>query len=97
MKSFFASTILVLTFCVGTFAQTNEPLPCPTVDLTGPAGIVMPNEAIHYSVTVDKKGKDLKLEYIWSVRNGEIVEGQGSRAINSQTAFKPFFNRNNRS
>ncbi len=81
MKSFFASTILVLTFCVGTFAQTNETLPCPTVDLIGPAGIVMPNEAIRYSVTVDKKGKDLKLEYIWSVRNGEIIEGQGSQAI----------------
>ncbi|MDQ3750674.1 MAG: hypothetical protein M3367_16900 [Acidobacteriota bacterium] len=41
----------------------------------------MPNEAIRYSVTVDKKGKDLKLEYIWSVRNGEIIEGEGSQAI----------------
>ncbi len=41
----------------------------------------MPNEAARYSVTVVKKGKDLKVEYIWSVKNGEIIEGQGSQSI----------------
>ena len=81
MKSFFASTVLVLTFCVGTFAQTNEVSPCPTVSVIGPAGIPSPDEAITFTVSLSQEAEKFNLKYNWTISGGEIIEGQGTRVI----------------
>ncbi len=81
MKSFFVSTILVLTFCVGTFAQTNEASPCPTILVLGPAGIPSPDEAVTFTVSFSKEAETLNLKYNWTISSGEIIEGQGTQVI----------------
>lgn len=81
MKNLLCASILLLTFSVVTFAQTNETPPCPTFSITGPPGIVMPNESARYSVVVDTKGKNLKLEYAWFISSGTILEGQGTPTL----------------
>jgi hypothetical protein len=81
MKKLVLTSILAFAFCFCAFAQTNETSSCPTISIMGPSGIPIPNELINYSVTVDSKGKDLTLEYIWSVNNGQVVEGQGTQNI----------------
>lgn len=81
MKNLLCASILLLTFSVVTFVQTNETPPCPTFSITGPPGIVMPNESARYSAVVDTKGKDLKLEYAWFIDAGKILEGQGTQTV----------------
>ncbi len=81
MKSFFVSTILVLTFCVGTFTQTSETSPCPTISVMGPAGIPSPDEAITFTLSLSKETEKFNLKYNWTISGGEIIEGQGTQII----------------
>ena len=79
-KSLFTS-ILVLTFSIGIFAQTNETLLCPDISVIGPQGIVKPNESASFTAVVDTKGKNFKLEYAWVVDSGTTLEGQGTQTV----------------
>ncbi len=81
MKSFLVSTILVLSFCAGAFAQANETSPCPTISVTGPSGIPTPDEPITFTAEISEEAKKFKTEYKWTVTNGEIIEGQGTTVI----------------
>ena len=81
MRKLLQASILFFTFCFCALGQTSDISTCPTVSVTGPDGITKPNDLIDYSVTVDTKGKDLTLQYIWSVSDGKIVEGQGAQNI----------------
>ncbi len=81
MKSFLASTILVLTFCICTFAQTNEASPCPTISVMGPAGIPSPDEAITFTLSLSKEAEKFNLKYNWTISSGEVIEGQGTQII----------------
>lgn len=71
----------MFAFCFCAFAQTSETSPCPTISVTGPSGIPMPNESINFSASVDNKGNDSEIKYVWSVSHGKIVEGQGTQNI----------------
>jgi hypothetical protein len=81
MKSFFVSTILVLTFCVGAFAQTSETSPCPTINLTGPWEVTKLDEPIIFRAEVSQEVHNFNAKYNWSVSSGEIIEGQGTLTI----------------
>jgi hypothetical protein len=81
MRKPLKTSILVFAFCFCAFAQTEEKSSCPIISIYGPAGIVNPNDSAKYSVEVDTKGKDLKLEYIWHISAGEILQGQNSKSL----------------
>jgi hypothetical protein len=81
MKILLFTLILVLSFSFGTLAQTNETPPCPDFSIIGPPGIVKPNESASFTVVVDTKEKNLKLEYAWVVDSGTILEGQGTQTV----------------
>lgn len=81
MSKLCISAFFIIAFCTFTIAQTEENADCPTLYVTGPAGIVMLNDVSRYTATVDAKGRVLNLEYIWSVSTGEIVSGQGTPSI----------------
>ena len=81
MKKLLFASIFILAFCVFAFSQTDQNSSCPTIDVNGPAGIPKPGEPFEFFVNVDTKGRDLKLEYVWSVSNGKIIEGQGTPTI----------------
>jgi hypothetical protein len=81
MQKLLPSLFFVLILPAALYAQTNETLPCPTVSVAGQSFLSKPNEPIKFSANVDANGKDLKLEYIWFVSNGKIIEGQGTSAI----------------
>ena len=63
MKSFFASSILVLTFCIGTFVQTNETLPCPTIEITEPIGIIEFGKVFIYIANISKEIEKFDVKY----------------------------------
>lgn len=67
-------------------------MPCPVFNLTGPARLPEPNGIGNFLVIVSKDSKDplnlykgeKELEYFWSVKNGKIINGQGTVNINVQ-------------
>lgn len=81
MEKFLRAAILVLVFYVISFAQNNQSESCPEIYIAGPPGVTSLGEIASYTFRIDDKGKDLKLEYIWSVSSGKIVEGQGTEHV----------------
>lgn len=81
MRKIILASISVLIFCFCSFAQSSETSPCPTgVSVTGPSGLVKPGEKQTFTADVDNPG-NYKIEYNWSVSDGEIIEGQGTPTI----------------
>lgn len=80
-KTIFAFiSILLCGIC--SLAQNNEISPCPTITVTGPSGLVEPGDNVIFTVSVDSSQK---LEYEWTVSNGEISSGQNSPVITVST------------
>ncbi|MBA3634045.1 MAG: hypothetical protein H0W58_14730 [Acidobacteria bacterium] len=82
MKSVSTFSILVLAFCIGTLAQTNETSSCPTISVTGPAEIPKPNEPVILIASIGEGAEKFNPQYKWTVRGGQIVEGQGTLILN---------------
>lgn len=81
MRKVFATLFLALISFVGVFAQTNETLPCPTVSVTGPPGIPNLEEPIIFTAEIGKESEKLGLRYLWTITDGEIIEGQKTDQI----------------
>lgn len=77
----FASVALLFLLSVVCSAQEQTGSNCPTVSITGPSGIIPAGKISTYTASIDGKGKELKLEYVWSVSSGNIVAGQGTSTI----------------
>ena len=76
MKKFFIIFSLSLLFCSGLSAQEK----CPTITISGPAGITGSGEAITFAAGL--KGEvPSNVVYRWSVSGGTIISGQGTLEI----------------
>ncbi len=84
MKSLFAASILVLMFCFVSFAQSNEIVPCPKVEVSSPTLNTAPGETITFIATIDEESEKKSVKYEWSVLGGDILEGQGTSTIKTQ-------------
>jgi hypothetical protein len=80
MKQITFTAILILAFCLAAFAQVSENS-CPAIKLIGPAGITQPSEPVLYVAEIGKEAEKYNTEYIWTVRNGKIIEGQGTNSL----------------
>ena len=55
---------------------------CPSVSITAPSAVVRPGEKAFFNVNLLwKTKKQRKIEYVWSIDKGEIVNGQGTPTI----------------
>jgi hypothetical protein len=52
---------------------------CPTITVTGPAGVVEPGKPMHFQVDVEPDTKHLKFQ--WAVTDSVIMGGQGTRVL----------------
>ncbi len=57
---------------------------CPTLSVTGPAGVTAPGEVMTFTANVSG-GTQPSVTYNWTVSSGTIIEGQGTPAIRVQT------------
>lgn len=80
MKIFFAGSILILMFCVGSSAQSNQTVPCPTISVTGPASLTQPEETATFTANINDENWN-KYNYSWKVTGGTLVEGQNTPVI----------------
>lgn len=78
MRKIPAASIFVLVFCLISFGRDSN---FPAISLVGPASIPRANEAVTFTVNIDEEATDLKLEYVWTINEGEIISGQGTQAI----------------
>lgn len=81
MKSFLFILILIFAFCVAAFAQTDKIPLCPSISVTGPAGVPKPDEPIVFTEILSKEADKFNLQYNWTVVGGKIIEGQGSLSV----------------
>ena len=81
MKKLLQASILAFAFCFSAFAQANVTSPCPTISITGPAGIAQPNESILFTLAIDEKAKNYDIKYNWTISRGKIVGGQGTTIL----------------
>jgi hypothetical protein len=57
---------------------------CPTITVTGPAGIWQPGESITFSASVEPS--DLRnFTFHWTVEDGKLIDGQGNSVIKVKT------------
>ena len=80
MKQIIFTAILISAFCLAASAQANEN-PCPSISLSGPAGLTQPGETVLYVAEIGKEAEKYNIEYIWTVENGKIIEGQGTNSL----------------
>lgn len=73
--------ILLLVFCLSHFAQTEETAPCPGLQVAGPGGLVAVGDKIRFVAILTSFPKSEDFEFVWSVKDGKIVGGQGTKAI----------------
>lgn len=57
---------------------------CPTIDVTGPAGLTNPGETMTFTANVSG-GSASNPTYNWTVSSGTIIEGQGTPVIRVAT------------
>ncbi len=57
---------------------------CPTLSVTGPAGVTAPGETMTFTANV-AGGTSETITYEWTVDNGTIIEGQGTPVIRVAT------------
>lgn len=72
-----ACVTVILTLALTAAAQKNPPAGCPTIIVTGPAGI--PDEGALIPFYVELMGNaPTGISYRWSVSTGKVVDGQGT-------------------
>lgn len=76
--------VAILALSSGIYGQSTDS-PCPSITVTGPAGMISPGDAAQFSASIDGLEGSVGIGYEWSVNAGIIVEGQGTSAISVQT------------
>ena len=62
-------------------AQSAKNAACPTLSMDGPFGIFEAGDIKRMTALLDGKRGKSKYEYKWTVSDGDIVDGQGTSAI----------------
>jgi len=81
MKKLVLTTFFILAICSFSTPQKTEPASCPTISVTGPAGVLDLGELAEYTATVGTEADSYPVEFVWTTSVGEIKEGQGTRSI----------------
>src|SRR5688572_28864529 len=82
MRNVLRIALAVALFCVAAAAQAGAPSSCPTIFVTGPAGVLNPGDTATFTVTVEAPEPEKQnLQYLWTVSSGEIITGQGTTSV----------------
>lgn len=68
---------VIVTNLIFAFMAFGQPS-CPSLSVTGPSGLPKPNEPWFFRANLSKEAENYKVEYIWEVTGGKIIEGQGT-------------------
>ena len=71
--------------------EEPERVKCPTISVTGPAGITQPGDPMTFSANI-AGSVPRGVSYFWTVSEGEILEGQGTLNLKVKTPNRSSFN-----
>ncbi len=77
---------MILAFYASVFSQTSETVPCPTVNITSNFLVTL-GEPITFTATIEGNVGDYVPTYVWIVKDGKILEGQGTSSIKALPKF----------
>jgi len=78
MKRIIFTAILILAFCFAAFAQVNENQ-CPKISLTNT--IPISEVPVKFTAETGNEIDKYNVEYQWKVKDGKIIEGQGTKTL----------------
>jgi len=73
--------IFLLSVCACAVGQSARSSECPTISVTGPAGIIKKGEIAYYTANIGATTENYNLEFIWGIESGTIISGQGTTRI----------------
>lgn len=73
--------LVAVLYCSPLLAQQTPDVSCPTIAVTGPAGIPRPGQPVTFTASVDAKGELYNVQYVWTISDGTILRGQGTTAL----------------
>jgi hypothetical protein len=75
-------SVFILTFPAAAQDEPAEEKPlCPTLEMSGPPGVVKPGEPMKFTFKLNGEYDPEKLEIDWKVENGNILSGQGTTVL----------------
>lgn len=80
MRKFITTSALLCLFSISIFAQ-NVNTPCPVIEIIAPQGVTQAGETTTFSALVKNGMNTSKLEFIWAISEGTIIEGQDTPTI----------------
>ena len=85
--------LFVSVLLIGVSSALAQVTPdCPTISVTGPAGITLPGDWMEFTAGVSGQIPD-NVTYRWSLGDeGQILQGQGTLRLRVQTPMKNSFN-----
>src|SRR6059058_3325790 len=83
MRTIFSVLIMMFVIEVAV-GQKKVAAPCPTISVTGPAGIAEPGEVVEFSAALSGPIPS-NAKYSWSVSDGEIISGGDTLLVRVRT------------
>ena len=92
-KQFFGVSATLIILWIGASPTVGQtPSDCPSITVTGPAGVTEPGDLMEFSGTVSGN-VPANLTYRWILaEDGEIAQGQGTLRLSVRTPRKLVFN-----
>lgn len=87
MRKFLLIVSLVVGFSGHAVSQSTAKTSCPSISVSGPAGIVKGDENVTFTVNILNAPQNAVFEYLWEISNGAIITGQGTNAIDVRRPF----------
>jgi hypothetical protein len=81
--------IFLLSVCACAVGQSAKSSECPTISVTGPAGIIKKGEIAYYTANIGATKENYNLELIWGIESGTIISGQGTTRIGVANVERP--------
>jgi len=80
MRKLIILCALAMAFVLAVIAQTETPASCPSISVTGPAGITQPGDSMEFKAITPLNNTD-RLTFQWTISAGTIERGQGTQEI----------------
>lgn len=81
MKNLFPIIGLILTLAIFGLGQAPEKLPCPTISVEGPAGVINPGDDVKFTAYIKSTEQQNGYDYTWTVTPKFAFLGQNTDTI----------------
>lgn len=73
--------ILFIIVTVASIVTAQNENGCPTITVSGPNRIVNQDGSMEFTAELSKEAERYKTEYVWTVKKGDLINGQGTKKI----------------